>query len=57
MKTRQANKILKAYRGGKTNTIPLYWHRRVFRDLFGDRHDHRVRKAIRILHYEHYLEE
>lgn len=57
MKTRQARKILKAYRGGKTNTIPLYWHRRVFRDLFGDCHDHRVRKAMKVTHYEYQVRE
>ncbi len=51
MKIRQAKKIMKQAKGGKTRQLNLYWWWRIVDVLKGINRDHRVIQAINITGY------
>lgn len=48
MNRRQAHKLLKPLRGGRTSKINKYWWFRVYDYILGRHTDHRVINAIRL---------
>ncbi len=50
MKARQAKKILKAWKGGKTSKLSHYWYVRMVMYYGHERYDHRIAAALKRTH-------
>lgn len=50
MKTRQAHKILKPLRGGKTQHLNTYWYSKAIHTAWGNIRNPRVLKAMHVTH-------